>query len=405
MRLVILTPHFAPDVAPTGELATLLVEGLAARGHTVEVVTALPWYRAHAVEPEWAGRLVRHEDAPWGHITRIHPFPASDKRALLRRAAAFSGFSLIAAAFAARGPAAHGVLAISPPLTLALSGLVAARRRRAPFVFNVQDVYPDAAVAVGAIGEGPTARAAARLERFSYARADAVTVLSDDIRGHVAARGGRRVETVPNFVDPARIVPGERENSYRREFGLTGKVVVMYAGNVGLSQPFDLVLRAAATMTDRDDVVFVVNGGGAAHDDLVRRAAPLPNVRFVEPQPAARLPEVLAAADIHLVLLKSGLGRVSVPSKTLSALAAARPVVAAVDAGTEVTRILEAGGAGIAVDPSDPEGFAKAVARLVDDRDERERMGAAGRRWIERAPSRDEVAARYEELFKELRKA
>jgi colanic acid biosynthesis glycosyl transferase WcaI len=151
--------------------------------------------------------------------------------------------------------------------------------------------------------------------------------------------------------------------------------------------------------------VFVINGGGSARADLERAAAGLPNVRFVDMQPKERLPEVVAAADMHVVPLRAGLARSSVPSKLYTILAAGRPVVASVDPGTEVARTVEAAGAGTAVPPDDPEAFTKAIDRLVRSPDEAASMGAAGRRFVERWASPQAVAASYEALFDELRGA
>ena len=151
MNLLVLCPHFAPDLAPTGEVMTQITEQLVARGHRIHVVTALPWYIHHAIEPGWEGHLVRHEDTEWGRITRVHPFP-TDKRNIPARALGFAGFTGLgglAAILSRSRPDA--VLAMSPPLTLGAAGWAAARAHRVPFVFNIQDVFPDVAVELGAI--------------------------------------------------------------------------------------------------------------------------------------------------------------------------------------------------------------------------------------------------------------
>jgi colanic acid biosynthesis glycosyl transferase WcaI len=404
VRLVVVCPHFAPDIAPTGAVMTRIVEELGRRGHTMEVITSLPWYREHRVEPAFAGRLVRWEDTPWGRVTRIHPFPATDKRDIARRALAFAGFSGVAATLGARGERADGVLAMSPPLSLGLTGWAVASARHAPLVFNVQDVFPDVAIALGVLRNRALITASRRVERLCYERADAVTVLSEDLRDNVAARvqDPSRVRVIPNFVDTATITPRPRANAYRAEHGLDGRFVVMYAGNVGLTQSLDLVLEAAHELAHEDDVVFVINGGGAARADLERRARGLGNVRFVDMQPEERLPEVLAAADVHVVPLKAGLARASVPSKTYSILAAARPVVASVDEGSEVARLVERSGAGIAVPPADGEAFTEALRRLIEGRGEGEAMGRAGRAFVEGRASPAAVARAYESLFEEL---
>ena len=404
MRLIVVTPHFAPDVAPTGEVVTRIVTELAARGHEIEVLTSLPWYRGHSVEPGYGGRLIRYEDTPWGRITRVHPFPAQNKLDLVRRAASFLGFSTILAGVGSKGGHADGVLALSPPLTLGVSGWAIAKRRGAPFVFNIQDVYPDVAVELGMLQNSRLIAGARRFERFCYERADAISVLSEDLRANVAAKTTQpnKVRVIPNFVDTSWIAPGERENPYRREFGLENKTVVMYAGNVGLSQSLHLVLEAAAALAYEPDLMFVINGGGAKRTELERAAAGMTNVRFVDMQPVDRLPEVLAAGDIHLVPLKRGLARSSVPSKTFSVLAAGRPIVASVDNGSEVARVLERAGAGIAVPPEDAEAFTKAIRRLTESPDEARAMGAAGRAFVETWASPAAIAEAYEHLFEEL---
>jgi colanic acid biosynthesis glycosyl transferase WcaI len=353
------------------------------------------------VEQGYEGRLYRYEDTPWGRITRVHPFPASDKRNLQRRAAGYVGFTALCAAMGLRGGDVDGVLAVSPPLTLGLAGWLIARKRHAPFVFNVQDIFPDVAIELGVLRDRRLIRVAHRLESFCYRHADAVTVLSEDLEENVSSKTSRpdKVKVIPNFVDTRWLIPAERENAYRREFGLEGKIVVMYAGNVGLSQGVDLLIDAAAALSYEEDLVFVVNGQGAERPVLERRARGLPNVVFVDAQPAERLPEVLAAADIHVVTLRRGLARSSVPSKTYSILAAGRPLVASVDEHSEIAELVQRTGAGIAVPPQDPEAFTKAIRALIDSPDEARRMGRAGRDFVETWASPGAIASAYEALL------
>ena len=406
MKLVVVTPHFAPDVAPTGAVITRVVEELGRRDHEIEVVTALPWYRRHKIEPGYSGRLYRFEDTPWGRITRIHPFPGSDKRNLARRAAGYAGFSALATALGGKGGPVDAVLAVSPPLTLGATGWAIAKRRKAAFVFNVQDIYPDVAVELGMLTNERVVAASYKLEKWSYEVADAVTVLSEDLLDNVARKTTRpeKMRVIPNFVDTDWIKPSERSNAYRREFGLEKKTVVMYAGNVGLSQGLDLVIDAASALAYEDDLVFVINGAGADRERLMAKARGLENVRFVDIQPADRLPEVIAAADIQLVTLKRGLARSSVPSKTYSILAAGRPLLASVDEGSEVANVVTRAGAGVAVPPEDPEAFTKALRGLLDAPEELERMGRRGREFVEGWASPAAVAQSYESLFEELRR-
>lgn len=398
--IVVLCPHFAPDTAPTGDVITTIVREMTSRGRRVHVVTALPWYRTHSIEEGWGGRLVRREKTEWGSITRVHPFPGRSKRNLLRRAVGFGLFSIVAGACTLLAGGIHrrpaAVISMSPPLTLGLTGWLAARLRRTQAIFNIQDVFPDAAVETGAITNKKIIAVARWLERVSYERSDAVVVLSDDLRDNVVSKVGARhahkVKVIPNFVDSAFITPGDRLTAYRSELGLDDGPVVMYAGNVGFSQSLDLVLEAARRIPG---ATFVINGDGSGRAHFEAEAAGIPNIRFNGYQPKERVPEVLATADIHVVPLRRGLGAVSVPSKTYSILAAARPVVAAIDEGTEVPRIIASSGAGIAVPPDEIEPFVGALNELLGDPDRRASMGRNAREWVVSHVSPGAVAEAY----------
>ncbi len=406
LRLVVLCPHFSPDMAPTGVVMTRIVHEMAALGHELHVVTSLPWYREHAIESGWGGKLWRVEKTEWGSITRVHPFPGKTKQNLLRRA---FGFVLFSAVVGLRSIVAgglprrvHGVLSMSPPLTLGLTGWVTKLFRGGMLVFNIQDIFPDAAAQTGAITNKQILRGARWLERVSYERSDAVVLLSEDLKQNVAAKlSGKfhnRLYVIPNFVDTSAIVPGDRMTNYRRELGIDDRVIVMYAGNVGFSQSLELVLAAAKSFPS---IAFVINGDGAARRSLQDKAKNenIDNVHFADYQPIERLSEVLASGDIHVVPLKTGLASVSVPSKMYSILSAGRPVLAAIDSNTEIPRTLAESGAGIAVAPDNEADFISALQILISDGVKRDEMGALGRTWVERHASAGAVAKRYEAIY------
>ena len=410
-RFVVLCPHFAPDIAPTGKVMTQIVGEWAALGHEIHVVTALPWYREHRVEASWRGRLVRRERTEWGSITRIHPFPAKSKTNLAVRAFAFIAFSVIAGICAVMVRRSIGtrrvthrgidaVIAMSPPLTLGTVGWLVARLRRAQLIFNVQDVFPDAVIKTGAVSNKTVIALASWLERFTYRRSNAVVVLSADLQGNVRGKIGAdktgRVHVIENFVDTAGITPQDRMTPYRRELGINDEVVVMYAGNVGFSQSLDTLVEVARRMPQ---VIILINGAGAALQSLRQRAAGITNVRFGDYQPEARLSEVLATGDIHVVPLRAGLASVSVPSKTYAVLAAGRCVVAAVDRDTEIERLITRAGAGVCVAPDDIEALQAALSALVHDQTRRAMFGHAGRVCIQQHPTARDVAAAYVRLL------
>ncbi len=267
------------------------------------------------IEPGWDRRVGRRASTPWGSITRVNPFPGDDKRNLVRRALGFAGFSLLAGlgGLAAGGwlRRADAVVAMSPPLTMGVTGRLVAWAHRSPLVFNIQDVFPDAAVETGAITDRRVIKAASWLERLSYRLSDAVTVLSDDlaanVRDKLPAKRSGAVHTITNFVDTERIRPADRMTPYRAELGIGDEPVVLYAGNVGFSQSVGLLLDAARRLPD---VTFLINGEGSMRPELERRASGLGNVRFGSHVPDDRLVELLATGDIHAVPLRHGLAKV-----------------------------------------------------------------------------------------------
>lgn len=423
MRIVAFVPHFWPDTAPTGDVATQLVEQWAASGHHVDVVTTLPHYRDHAVTGAWRGRLVRRQTTEWGSVLRISPCLVGDKANVVGRAISFGAFGVLAAA-ASLGASTHAaddasgfgwrerakpdvVLAMSPPLTLAPAAALLAKTTGAPLVLNLQDVHPDAAIASGVVSEGPAADALKVMERTSYALADAVVVVGAAMRQLVAERVRGSVRVIENFAPADAYEPTPRLNSYRRSLGVADDTLVFaYAGNVGYSQPLDLVVEAARRLRARNDIHFVINGGGNRFADVAAAAAALGNLTVRPFQPAETTNEVRAATDVHLVLLAAGLGNVSVPSKTYAAFAASRPVLAASDAASDLATLVGSSGAGRWIELSgdaerDVASFTAAVVALADDRDELAAMAAraAGRAQVGGASV---AAASYAQLFTEL---
>lgn len=408
MNLKLLCPHFEPDLhAATGEVMTRLVHALAARGHRIDVVTSLPWYHQHRVEPEWSGRPWRREYTDFGSVTRVWPFP-TDKTNVPARALGFAGFTALVAGAALTLSKPDVVLGMSPPIFLGDAAWTVARRWGVPFVFNVQDIFPDVAIELGALNNSKVVHWAKKHERSLYRRADAVTVLSEDQAENVRAKTDRpdKVHIIQNFVDLGRVQVVDRrrgpETDYRRTHDLSDKTVVMYSGNVGLSQSFDLIRAAADAYADRPEVRFVINGEGAARTEVDAWASQRPNVLVTNFAPREAVSDVLGSADLHLILLKTGLSRSSTPSKLYGILAAGRPLLASIDEGSEVANIVAEAGAGRSVPPDRIPEFLDALAQLLSEPDELHNMGIRARAFVERCMTPEAQAEAYEQLFVNL---
>ncbi len=408
MKILLCCPHFEPDHhAATGKVMTKLVENLAMRGHKVTVVTSLPWYKEHSVYPEWRGRLWRTEKTSWGKIIRVYPFP-TDKNSIVRRSLAFFGFTALASIRALFSGKHDVVMGMSPPIFIGEAAYLSAKRSRAPFVFNTQDIFPDVAVDLGALTNGRVISAASRYERSLYRRSDAVTVLSADQFQNVANKVDKsqrsKIVTIPNFVDVSNIRPTDRNNFYRKDLGIEeAQRVVMYSGNVGLSQSFDLVQAAAIHFRDRNDVTFVINGEGAARAEVDKWAEELPNVIVQDFGPQEQLSEILATGDIHLILLKKGLAKSSTPSKLYGILAASRPILASIDENSEVAVAVSDSQAGSVVPPDSPDEFVSALEKMLAmTTQELQQLGEAGLRHAKVCMTPEMQAEAYEQLFQTL---
>ena len=407
MRLLVITPHFEPDTAPTGIIVTSLVDQWVKQGHQIEVITSLPWYEKHEIENHWKGKLFRREEKESVTVTRLHPFP-QDKNKLLQRLMSFLAFSFLAviASLSKKGPF-DAVVALSPPLTLGTVGKVAAVRHRCKLILNLQDIFPDVAVTLGKIKSRSSIKVLEKYEKFTYNESDAITVLSKDLEENVNKKIDRKknppqIAVIPNFLISSSIKPQDRLTNYREEHQLGEKFVVMYAGNLGNSQSFELITKAAKKHEERDDIVYVINGGGVMSNQLKQQANVLKNLVVIDYQPVERLSEVLATADLHLVPLRTGLGGMSVPSKIYSIFAAGRPVIASVDSGTEIERIVAESEGGIAVPPDDFDSFIFALESLIENSGLLKEMGNKATVWLENCYSSKTIADDYLDLIRRL---
>jgi len=407
MRLLVITPHFSPDTAPTGVIVTELVNSWCKKGHQVHVITSLPWYENHEVVDDWKNCFIKKTINGSVEITRVYPFP-NKKSNLFIRGLGFMGFSLLVSILSifSKGPF-DAVYALSPPITLGTAGKVASMRHRCPLVFNVQDIFPDAAIETGVFSSKLLIRVAKIFEKISYHSSELITVLSQDMRENINGKlfDSKKtpvVSVMPNFA-LSEFFHTDEENKYKKENCLEGKIVVMYAGNLGYSQPLELIVDSAKAHLDNEDLIYVVNGGGVKTDYLKREARVIRNLVFVEYQPFERLPEVLSSADIHLVILKSGLGDVSVPSKIYNIFASGKPVVVSVDPGTELERLVLEAEAGFVVAPDEPDAFHEAIRKLSDDSSLRDKMGESAQMAAKKWYSAEAVSDLYIESIKELK--
>ena len=408
MRILVLSLHFAPDTVSNAVVVTDLAEELAARGHQVTVIAAVPYHQAHRIEPGF-GRRVWQTDTHRGvRVRRTWLWLSGGKRQVGRRFLAYGSFNLTSTAAAFAAGRHDVVLTPSPPLTIGLSGWLLARWWRAAFIYNVQDIYPDAAVSLGLLRNKRLIRAFSWLERFVYGRANAISVISDDFRQNLLLKGVResKIAVIPNPVDTDFVQPLPRINDFAKAHGLANSFVALYAGNIGLAQGLETLVEAAA-LTRAKDRKFVIVGNGAALTDVraLANARNATNLLFMPFQSRASVPTLYASSDVGIVMLRKGLARTSTPSKLYTIMSAGRAAVAAVDPSSEVWRLVEAIGCGVCVPPEDPHALADALDKLAADPSNTRALGERGRAYVERVHTRRRVADQYEQLMCQLQGA
>jgi glycosyltransferase involved in cell wall biosynthesis len=367
----------------------------------------VPHYPTGRLAPGYRARL-RHTELLDGlPVTRTYEYPYHGT-STPRRLFNYATFMLSAPLGAWRLGRFDAIYVWHPPLSVGVAAWLVGRITRAPFVYDVQDIWPDAAVLSGLFAPGRTVDLMRHLERFVYRRAAHLLVVTDGARQNLIDKGvpPDRVTALPQWVDDRAFETPEPSAvvAAREACGGTGRFLVLFTGNIGLVQGLETVVDAASRLRDSGvRVVFVGDGADRARlEARVREQALEPVVGFVDRRPASDMPAFMAAANALLVHLRpSELSRLVIPSKTGSYLAAGRPIVMAMQ-GAAADLVRDAG-AGVGVEPANPDALASAIRGLMAAPDaERAAMGARGRAFARAHLTRDVLVDRYEAILADV---
>lgn len=410
-RVLILTLVFPPDGVSTAHVMGDLAQDLKSRGHEVSVVTTMPHYNRD-LEAEHRQPIERHWTQVLGKsdyhgIPVYHAFMPRKGRSKVLRLLGWAGFHLIGTLAGMAAVSRPGViLAPSPPLTIGLGAWALSRFWRAPYIYNVQEIYPDIAIRLGIVRARWLIRLLLQLESQVYRNASRVTVIAPRMLKNLLRKGvpPDKVIVIPNFVDVANFCPLPKENDFSREHNLHEKFVVNYAGNLGPAQGLEGFIEAAARLQTQTHIHFVMMGDGilreALRSDVVRRQ--LLNFTFLPYQPYALMPQIYASADLCLVPQTAETGYDAVPSKVYRIMACARPVLAATDTDSDLAHLVEEASCGAVVRPGDAQELASVITRACQNRELRRAKGLAGRNHVVMHYSRSSVTQRYHDLIQGL---
>ncbi|MDP9337579.1 MAG: glycosyltransferase family 4 protein [Acidobacteriota bacterium] len=371
MRILLLNLYFPPDTSATAKSAESVTRALA-RAHEVTVVCGRPSYDPTERRPWklWQTEHFIENNSACGAFTVIRVGSTDYPRMQMkRRIVNYLTYMKLAALRALFLPCDVVFAMTDPPFNGITAALIAALKGK-PLIYDIQDLYPDMAVAGSIVRPGRMTRIWERLHRWALRRATQIIVLGDDMRARIAAKG----------VDPAKISivrsGAEISSASSRTPPLNSEVlcairgnfrfVLLHAGNLGFYGAWDTLI-AAARQLESDNIGFVFVGDGAERARLESLAAGASNIRFLPFFPSGEIPSVLAAPDAHIVTIKRGLEGVVVPSKMFGILAAGKPIIVVAASETDLAMLGAKHGFAISTDPSEPNELAVAIRRLASD--------------------------------------
>lgn len=404
MKVLFLKDYFSPENCAGISLTNDLLQALADHGFEADVYTPIPC-RGIGDEVRREYRLRKKETQCGGKVRIFRYWLPYEKRGTLSRAVRYllqNGIQLVKGLSAGYDLVFLG----STPPTMGLVGALLKKIRRRPFVYNVQDVFPDSLVTTGIAQEGGLLwKIGAAVANCAYRNADAVVTISQGMQENLLRKGVEpdKLSVIHNWIDTQRVAPIPREeNPLFDELALDrDKFYVTYGGNLGYAQGIETILQAAAELADCEDIQFLIWGKGAQEDIYKSMAQELglKNLRFFAMRPQEEAGLVYSAGDLSVISCKKGAGTTALPSKTWSILSAATMPVACFDRESELRRLIEDNGIGLFVDAEDAAGLAQAIRYACAHREECREMGKRARELVCTSYSRETATAQYIQLF------
>lgn len=397
-----------PEQIAFSPLENDLYKAFASAGFEVDVVTPIPT-RGISDETyrEYRGRL---EESFFGGKVRFHRIRLiREKRNPLLRMLRYVIGNVKTYFRCARLNGVSVILGASTPPTQGLLCGMIKSRLRVPFIYYLCDVFPDSMTNSGLTSKGSLLwKIGSKIERVTYAKADRILVVSQDIQENLIKKGvqSEKIRIVYNWIDTDAVKPVPREeNCLFDELKLPrDRFYVTYAGNLGMAQGVDILVDAAGILQS-ENVQFVIFGNGAEEGTIRRKieSLRLSNIRLFPILPSARISEVYSLGNASLVSCKKGFGGVGMPSKTWSILATATPVLLSFDDHTELKDIIVQNSCGIFSDADDCRALADNIMKLRGmDPDSLRILGMNGRKFVENNMSKKLCTGRMTDVMTEV---
>lgn len=399
MRILMLKDYYYPEQCAGISLAQDLVNEFCNNNHYVEVFTPIP---CRGITSDIRAKY-RHKKIECHDNAVIHRYWLPyEKSGILARALRYFLQNIIQV-WKGLCCSYDVILLGSTPPTMGLVGTILKKIKRKPFVYNLQDIFPDSLVTGNITNKGSLIwKIGSIIEKISYKNADHIIVISESFKQNLLNKGvpTEKITVVSNWIDIDRIHPIEKkDNKLYNEFSISkDKFLVVYAGNFGAAQGADIILKAANQLKKYDDIQFVIFGGGAEYAAAKKMVVDyeLSNVIIHDLLPGDRVSEVYSLGDIALITCKKGVGKAGMPSKTWSIMACNTPIVASFDTGSELDLIVSDANAGICIEPENPDKLSKTI---LECKEKSNRNMSTGRQYVINCASKETCVDKYIDIL------
>lgn len=371
MNILFLDAYFEPETIAYTHLEKDLLQGIIQKEDRVQVICPLPTRGvSDSIKKEYKRR--RHEIIYGGKVEVWRFWAPQEVKNPIIRAIRYFWCNFKSYQIGIKEKNIDVVFSNSTPPTQGMLSVMVARRlskkykKKVPFIYNLQDVFPDSLVNTGMTKKGSLFwKIGRKIENYTYKNVDKIIVISKGFKNNIMEKGvpEEKIEVISNWIDIDAVQPINKDNNtLYEEFGISrDKYIVLYAGNFGAAQGADIILKVAERLKDETDIEFVIFGGGAYFEEAKAQAAALPNVIINGLLPQTRVSEVYSLGDVALICCKPGTGNAGMPSKTWSIMACNTPIIASFDTDSDLADVIRTSGAGQCVEPGNVEKLTEAI--------------------------------------------
>lgn len=404
-KLLIYAHYYIPDVASTGQILRELAEGMI-HEFDITIVCVVPSYTGKVAD-EYKKKMFYKEEINGVKVIRIRvpEFSKSNKLSRVKNILSYFIGAMIATFKVGKMDYVYSIS--QPPILGGVLGVWGKWMKQAKYIYNIQDFNPEQTMAVGYSKNKLVLKAMMMFDKFSCRQADKVIVVGRDMVETLKGRfKGRKVPNhtfINNWIDEKEIYPlpadHEKVVAFKEKYGLQDKFIIMYSGNLGLYYDLENLMNVIEKFKDRNDVVFAFIGEGTIRESLVqyKEKNNLQNVRFIPYQDKSDLIYSLNAGDVHWCLNAKGIKGVSVPSKLYGIIAAGKPILGALEEGSEARLIIEETQCGYVTEPGNYNEVEKLIQRFLDEKDSNKltKMSERGREYLVENLTKDVSINKY----------